>query len=291
MENDASLPGSRRAQLPTVPPHAAFPFQPCRDTITSHESPECTPSCPAGPLADIAITPEPPPASAQPSPAPRVPCPSPGTRGGAFGGCAPYPTPCGVFPGVLVAGECPPPPRLTSVCPSPCHPSDRPVCRAGTPAPKTGATPPGHPSEHWVGKAGPRRGRSKETDGRQGQTLYWSHAGGGDPQQASPLGWGRGVTGSGGGESPGRGGVPGCRPCGGSAAFLQAEAVKEVLAKAARGPLRPPGQAPQVGDVVSQRLDGLHLLVQVVRLEEVAELWGEGHQPGLGELHREGTEV
>lgn len=94
-----------------------------------------------------------------------------------------------------------------------------------------------------------------------------------------------------GGESPGRGGVPGCRPCGGSAAFLQAEAVKEVLAKAARGPLRPPGQAPQVGDVVSQRLDGLHLLVQVVRLEEVAELWGEGHQPGLGELHREGTEV
>lgn len=206
MENDASLPGSRRAQLPTVPPHAAFPFQPCRDTITSHESPECTPSCPAGPLADIAITPEPPPASAQPSPAPRVPCPSPGTRGGAFGGCAPYPTPCGVFPGVLVAGECPPPPRLTSVCPSPCHPSDRPVCRAGTPAPKTGATPPSHPSEHWVGKAGPRRGRSKETDGRQGQTLYWSHAGGGDPQQASPLGWGRGVTGSGGGRVLGGGG-------------------------------------------------------------------------------------
>lgn len=107
------------------------------------------------------------------------------------------------------------------------------------------------------------------------------------PNRRAPLDGAGGLQGLGGGESW-EGGVPGCRPCGGSAAFLQAEAVEEVLAKAARGPLRPPGQAPQVGDVVSQRLDGLYLLVQVVGLEEVAELWGEGHQPGLGELHREG---
>lgn len=117
-------------------------------------------------------------------------------------------------------------------------------------------------------------GIQRQQMGRQQQTLYWSHAGGEDPQQASPRGWGRrGYRVWGRGEPWER--CPRGLPVGGSAALLQAEAVKEVLAEATGGTARlpgPPGQAPQVGDVVSQRFDGLHLLVQVVGLKEVAEL-------------------
>lgn len=59
-------------------------------------------------------------------------------------------------------------------------------------------------------------------------------------------------------------------PLGSAAAALQAVLVEEVLAQSPLGT-----QAAQVGDIVAQLLDGFHLLVQVVGLQQVTELWAE----------------
>lgn len=53
-----------------------------------------------------------------------------------------------------------------------------------------------------------------------------------------------------------------------SAAVPQGELVEQVLSHAILGC----SQALQVGDMVSQLLDGLHLLLQVVRLQEITQL-------------------
>lgn len=74
---------------------------------------------------------------------------------------------------------------------------------------------------------------------------------------------------------------------GGSAALLQAQTVEQVLTEASRAPPRPSGptsEAPQVSGMVPQLLDGLHLLVQVVGLQEVTKLWDKaisGRAEGL----------
>lgn len=111
----------------------------------------------------------------------------------------------------------------------------------------------------------------------------------GQPSRQSPLGrGGGGLQGSGG---PRKTFLVAAREGGaGSAALLQAQTVEQVLAKAGRGPpgpSGPTGEAPQVGGMVPQRLDRLHLLIQVMGLQEVTKLWDKaksGRAEGLGEV-------
>lgn len=91
-------------------------------------------------------------------------------------------------------------------------------------------------------------------------------------------------------QEDGPGGCPWRPRCDGSAALLQAQSVEQVLAEAGwgpAGPRSPARQAAQVGGMVPQSLDGLHLLVQVVGLQEVTKLWDKGRSgraEGLGEV-------